>query len=219
MGCGARRLGCVPTPVGARDHHPGHHDLRVHRAPRRRQSPGDPRCALRCSCWRRRLEPAPLAAGTRTTWGRLRAAAGLASSMRAGVVTAGIALSVGVVAGRHCPTRASNSSILPSGTTDRRPVGSRVLSLRSVPALLDQTERELFSVGIDDPIDRHYRRQMALTEFNGRECGARAASTTPTVECRPTSPPPSTARPSDRRSRRRLSAASICRPPTRSRTS
>ena len=89
--------------------------------------------------------------------------------MRAGVVTAGIALSVGVVAGPALPD--AGEQLLDPSEWDNGPETRRVTSplVEISASLLDQTERELFSVGIDDPIDRHYWRQMALTEFNGRE--------------------------------------------------
>ena len=102
-------------------------------------------------------------------WVASGAAAGLASTMRAGVVAAGIALSVGVVAGPALPD--AGEQLLDPSEWDNGPETRRVTSplVEISASLLDQTERELFSVGIDDPIDRHYWRQMALTEFNGRE--------------------------------------------------
>lgn len=102
-------------------------------------------------------------------WVASGAAAGLSSTMRAGLVAAGIALSVGVVAGPAMPD--AGEQLLDPSEWDNGPETRRVTSplVEISASLLDQTERELFSVGVDDPIDRHYWRQMALTEFNGRE--------------------------------------------------
>ena len=68
-------------------------------------------------------------------------------------------------------TARCGEQLLDPSEWDNGPETRRVTSplVEISASLLDQTERELFSVGVDDPMDRHYWRQMALTEFNGRE--------------------------------------------------
>lgn len=102
-------------------------------------------------------------------WVASGAAAGLSSTMRAGVVGAGVALVIGVVAGPALPD--AGEQLLDPSEWDNGPETRRVTSplVEINASLLDQSEREMFSVGVNDPMDRHYWRQMALTEFNGRE--------------------------------------------------
>ncbi|MEO0495388.1 MAG: DUF3488 and transglutaminase-like domain-containing protein, partial [Actinomycetota bacterium] len=102
-------------------------------------------------------------------WVASGAVAGLSSTMRAGVVAAGAALVVGVVAGPALPD--AGEQLLDPSEWDNGPETRRVVSplVQVSASLVNQTQREMFSVRVDDPADRHYWRQMALTTFTGDE--------------------------------------------------
>jgi len=102
-------------------------------------------------------------------WVASGAAAGLSSTMRSGATAAGLALLAGVMVGPALPD--AGEQLLDPSEWDNGPETRRVTSplVEISASLLSQTEREMFSVRVSDPIDRHYWRQMALTEFNGRE--------------------------------------------------
>lgn len=102
-------------------------------------------------------------------WVASGAVAGLSSTMRAGVVAASIALVIGAVAGPNVPD--AGEQLLDPSEWDDGPETRRVASpLVEVSAsLVNQTQREMFSVRVDNPGERHYWRQMALTDFTGRE--------------------------------------------------
>ncbi len=103
-------------------------------------------------------------------WIASGAGAGLSSTMRAGAAGATVALVVGALAGPALPD--AGEQLLDPAEWDNGP-STRVVNspLVSINAnLVTQSEFELFSVRVDDPTrDRHYWRQMALTDFTGEE--------------------------------------------------
>lgn len=103
-------------------------------------------------------------------WIASGAAAGLSSTMRIGAAGASLALVVGALAGPALPD--AGEQLLNPAEWDNGPQTRFVTSpLVDINAnLVEQSQFEMFSVKVDDPVlDRHYWRQMALTDFDGSE--------------------------------------------------
>ena len=103
-------------------------------------------------------------------WIASGASAGLASTMRVGAAGTTLALLIGALAGPALPD--AGEQLLDPAEWDNGPQTRFVTSpLVDINAnLVEQSQFEMFSVKVDDPIlDRHYWRQMALTEFDGSE--------------------------------------------------
>ena len=103
-------------------------------------------------------------------WIASGASAGLSSTLRIGAAGTTLALVVGALAGPALPD--AGEQLLNPAEWDNGPQTRFVTSpLVDINAnLVEQSQFEMFSVKVDDPIlDRHYWRQMALTEFDGTE--------------------------------------------------
>ena len=103
-------------------------------------------------------------------WIASGASAGVSSTLRVGAAGAAVALVVGALAGPALPD--AGEQLLDPSEWDDGPQTRFVTSpLVDINAnLVNQSQFEMFSVAVDDPVaDRHYWRQMALTEFNGQE--------------------------------------------------
>ncbi|MEM9465841.1 MAG: DUF3488 and transglutaminase-like domain-containing protein [Actinomycetota bacterium] len=103
-------------------------------------------------------------------WIASGASAGLSSTVRVGAAGTTLALIVGAIAGPALPD--AGEQLLDPAEWDNGPQTRFVTSpLVDINAnLVEQSQFEMFSVRVDDPeLDRHYWRQMALTEFDGGE--------------------------------------------------
>lgn len=103
-------------------------------------------------------------------WIASGASAGLTATMRVGAAGTMLALVIGASVGPRFPN--AGEQLLDPAEWDNGPQTRFVTSpLVDISAnLVEQSQLEMFSVGVDDPdLDRHYWRQMALTEFAGSE--------------------------------------------------
>ncbi|MEM9201179.1 MAG: transglutaminaseTgpA domain-containing protein [Actinomycetota bacterium] len=103
-------------------------------------------------------------------WIASGAAEGIGATLRVGAIGAVVALIIGAVAGPALPD--AGEQLLDPAEWDNGPQTRFVTSpLVDINAnLVNQSQFEMFSVAVDNPtLDRHYWRQMALTEFDGGE--------------------------------------------------
>lgn len=94
--------------------------------------------------------------------------AGLSATMRGGAIAAAFAVVVGIYAGPEVPD--AGDQLLDPSEWDNGPETRRVLSplVEINASLVEQSRFEMFSVRVDNPSERSYWRQMALTTFDGR---------------------------------------------------